>query len=816
MQYLMNLPIKKKILIVLVMSVCIVALVGIKGYLSVREIRDNQDVLYGNYQAMAVLSRVEAALLTARGDVRNMMLQPTTTDREKYRVIFMNEYDKVDAGLAQLGRMQSSLEAKDAYDHLIKSWTDYKLYRDRAIPLALAMNDKEALAILDVDARASLSDVRATLRRIADLNTSMAARLGNLADQSAASALLWISILIIGGVALTGSVGYFCTGLITGPIDELTKTALALARGDVNYHTHTTERTDELGMLMTSFATMTSNIKQHALEAKQIAEGNLDVDISVSSEHDTLARELITMVETLKRLIYTLQELTKNILDGNLSTRCDAASFTGGYRQIMENLNRTLDAMINPVTAGAGVLSEMADNDFTARVTGTYKGDHRLIIDSINHLGESVTSMIRRVNAAVAATASASSEISSSTEEMAAGAHEQNQQAAEVAAAVEQMTKTISETTKHAGLAADTARRAGAAAESGGSVVKETIAGMNRIAEVVMQSAATAAALGTSSDQIGEIIQVIDDIADQTNLLALNAAIEAARAGEQGRGFAVVADEVRKLAERTTKATKEIAVMIKKIQADTVGAVEAMEQGKKEVDAGKHLAQKADISLKEIIDGAKHVVDSVTQLAAASEEHSSASEQISKNIEAISSVTQQSAAGTHQIARAAEDLNRLTENLQGLTSVFKLPPEHAMIKSVKPSDLLAGDNASGGEGVSEDIDAMIVGHQLWKLRIKKLFTGLEVIPNDKVGSHRECKLGKCYYGEWGRQFSADSFFKELGDLHEKFHTAVKDTVGFWNAGRKDEAFRRGADVVELSNGVVVLLEQCKKESGLMA
>ena len=255
---------------------------------------------------------------------------------------------------------------------------------------------------------------------------------------------------------------------------------------------------------------------------------------------------------------------------------------------------------------------------------------------------------------------------------MAAGAQEQSSQTTEVAAAVEQMTKTIYETTKNTGQAAEASKNAGKVAKEGGNIVEETIIGMNRISDVVTKSAETVQELGKSSNQIGEIVQVIDDIADQTNLLALNAAIEAARAGEQGRGFAVVADEVRKLAERTTKATKEIATMIKQIQKDTAEAVISMQTGKNEVNNGKQLALKAGDALTEIISGADKVVDIVTQVASASEEQSSASEQISKNIESISSVTQQSASGVQQIAHASEDLNRLTLNLQELIAQFKL------------------------------------------------------------------------------------------------------------------------------------------------
>jgi len=206
-------------------------------------------------------------------------------------------------------------------------------------------------------------------------------------------------------------------------------------------------------------------------------------------------------------------------------------------------------------------------------------------------------------------------------------------------------------------------------------VVEESVAGMRRIANVVKKSAETVQALGRSSDQIGEIIGVIDDIADQTNLLALNAAIEAARAGEQGRGFAVVADEVRKLAERTTKATKEIASMIKTFQADTAGAVTSMSEGTRQVDEGIKLADQAGTSLQQIVEISQKVTDMVAQIAAASEQQSSASEQISKNVEAITTVTAETASGTQQIARAAEDLNRLTENLQEYLSMFKLTKE---------------------------------------------------------------------------------------------------------------------------------------------
>lgn len=294
------------------------------------------------------------------------------------------------------------------------------------------------------------------------------------------------------------------------------------------------------------------------------------------------------------------------------------------------------------------------------------------LFKGFNTAVDNIKNMMVQVSESVHATASASAQISSSSEEMAAGAQEQSAQTSEIASAVEQMTKTILQTTQNASTAAEQARKSGTAAKEGGEVIIQTISGMNRIAEVVKEAAATVKELGANSEQIGSIIQVIDDIADQTNLLALNAAIEAARAGEQGRGFAVVADEVRKLAERTTKATKEIEVMIKKIQSDTGGAVQSIERGTQEVEKGIQLAEKSNKSLDEIIVSANGVVDVINQVASASEEQSSTSEQISKSIEGISSVAHQSADGVQQIARASEDLNNLTINLQSLVERFKV------------------------------------------------------------------------------------------------------------------------------------------------
>jgi len=303
------------------------------------------------------------------------------------------------------------------------------------------------------------------------------------------------------------------------------------------------------------------------------------------------------------------------------------------------------------------------------------------LMTSLDRFLQTIRQTVRQLVDIAASVSNATAEISASTDAMAAAADEQSMQATHVSASVEEMSKTVLENSRSASLTAETAGTAKKAAEHGGSVVEETIAGMRRIAQVVDRSADTVKTLGKSSDQIGEIVLVIEDIADQTNLLALNAAIEAARAGEQGRGFAVVADEVRRLAERTTKATKEIADMIRRIQHDTAEAVRSMEQGTEEVSKGIKLADAAGNSLLEIVEISQRVTDMITHIASASEQQAGASESIAKSVLQISMVTQESASGIQQIARTAEELNGLTDTLQRLIDKFQLshPREEARV-----------------------------------------------------------------------------------------------------------------------------------------
>jgi methyl-accepting chemotaxis protein len=268
--------------------------------------------------------------------------------------------------------------------------------------------------------------------------------------------------------------------------------------------------------------------------------------------------------------------------------------------------------------------------------------------------------------------ASAALQLHATAEQIATGAEEVEAQVSNIAAAGEQMSATSADISANCNMAAEGSRHAASAAASGAQVVDETIAVMNSIASRAKETAKTVESLGERSQQIGEIVGTIQDIADQTNLLALNAAIEAARAGEQGRGFAVVADEVRKLAERTRKATTEISGMIKTIQSETQGAVIAMEMGVDEVAQGSEKAARSGKALESILEKINGVSHQVNEVATAAAEQTSTNLEISKNMYQITEVITQTSHGAQETTKAADQLSDLARELDRIVGQFKV------------------------------------------------------------------------------------------------------------------------------------------------
>ncbi|CAG0957873.1 methyl-accepting chemotaxis protein [Geobacter sp.] len=312
------------------------------------------------------------------------------------------------------------------------------------------------------------------------------------------------------------------------------------------------------------------------------------------------------------------------------------------------------------------------DGDLTKRIELSSQDEFGELAACFNAFVEKLHGIIFEVTQNTLQVAAASYQLQATAEQMAHGAEEAASQSGAVASASEELAASTFEIASNCGTVAESTRNANDTATVGATVIQNTVAIMERIAERVRDSARTVESLGVRGTQIGEIISTIEDIADQTNLLALNAAIEAARAGEQGRGFAVVADEVRALAERTSRATREISQMIKGVQEETRGAVATMEQGVREVEKGTVEASRSGDAVREILELFRSLDTQVGEIATTADDQTRTTADISANILTISEIIETTAKGASDSAQAAEGLAHLAEQLKALVGRFRL------------------------------------------------------------------------------------------------------------------------------------------------
>ncbi|VAX09541.1 hypothetical protein MNBD_GAMMA26-329 [hydrothermal vent metagenome] len=318
------------------------------------------------------------------------------------------------------------------------------------------------------------------------------------------------------------------------------------------------------------------------------------------------------------------------------------------------------------------VATTIAQGDLTQHIHNKRKDEIGELYSALNQMANNLNGMISRIASTSHSLVASSADISLATDKVTAGAEHQSQQTEIVAVSANEMEIVSKDISRNTTEAADAASQASKVALDGGEVVHRSIEGMEGIAASVSDSARSVEQLAQHSTQIDKIVSVIDDIANQTNLLALNAAIEAARAGEQGRGFAVVADEVRHLATRTTEATKEIADMIRNIQNGTEAAVQSMQEGRAKVENGSELAALAGQSLQKIVEVIDGLTDRIQQIATATQEQSVSMAEVTSNIGTVSQVAKTAQEQTHLSSQSCAKITRLADELQSMVGGFKL------------------------------------------------------------------------------------------------------------------------------------------------
>jgi methyl-accepting chemotaxis protein len=615
---------RKIVLLVLLVPIAVVA-VGFMSLQGTSQLKYQYDNLYG-FMLIPIMS-LDAADLAQQQiatDVAPLELGSARLDATAIADIkaadatlsdtidrYVNEWvttasPDFTASLAAMGKSSLQTDEAAALKQLQDGYAAWVPMRD-AIVAGSAPDGVDAALTQMHSGLAALVAVNKTFADIS--NTDAQGVIGGMQSQL----LLIGALLVLLGLAIAVMVGLS----IVRPVRRLTEAAEMLAQGDVEVAVEEHGR-DEIGRMADAFGQTIEYMQTMVSAAERLAGNDLSVEIEPRSERDALGRAFKTMTANLRDAIGEVRRAS-TALAATSSNVDDAAAQTGSAAsQVAQTINQ--------VAAGAGDQARAATE-----------------------------------------TSNAAAELSAVIEQVGAGAAETSKKAAEAVQTIEGMTGAIGEATVASRQVGEVADAAANAAIHGAQAVGESVLGMTRIKEAVEGAAVKVTELGAKGEQIGAIVETIDDIAEQTNLLALNAAIEAARAGEQGKGFAVVADEVRKLAERSSRATKEIAALITEVQAGTEEAVRAMEVGAREVEAGAKLADQAGAALGEIRDSVEATRAATARITVAVQAMDGASSGVVASSEAISAIAGQTNAAASRMMGAAATVARSVESIAAVS-----------------------------------------------------------------------------------------------------------------------------------------------------
>jgi methyl-accepting chemotaxis protein len=601
------------------------AVIGGVGIYYLRQIDAADTRLYQNNTVpISQLEEIAVAFQRTRVNLRDMLLSKDVKETKQYLDTIKQLSTQINQISAEYEKLILTTEMRDLYQEYVKAYQEFTGYRDQIMALDAEGKDAEALVLMRGDAYASAKAVEANLDAMNALKVKQAKETSetNAAEASLATTIMVVSAVF--GALLAIGLGIIISNSIANPLASLTKTARALATGDLARDMSDAEkdkirlRKDEIGAIGQSFDGLINYMQGMAEAAATIANNDLTITVTPNSAKDELGNAFATMVLGLRQAV-------GQVADSASAVSSAAAQLATASEQAGEATGQ-IATTIQQVALGTA--------QQTAGVTKTS--------GAVEQMGRAIEGVAK------------------GAQEQAKAISKASQVTTRISTAIDQVSSNAQAVTRDSAEAARYSRE-------GSQTVKETILGMETIRSKVGLSATKVEEMGTRSEEIGAIVETIEDIASQTNLLALNAAIEAARAGEQGKGFAVVADEVRKLAERSSLATKEIAGLIKGIQKTVSEAVSAMKESASEVEAGVVRANSAGKVLDNILTAAESVYKQAEDAGQAATKVSAAASELVEAVDAVSAVIEENTAATEEMAANSTELTQAIENIASVS-----------------------------------------------------------------------------------------------------------------------------------------------------